>query len=53
MNVLLLPFTLRFLPYTASIVFTLLFGWLVWDDRELWPALKKFFAKDDVEAAVR
>jgi sporulation protein YhbH len=23
------------------------------DDRELWPALKKFFAKDDVEAAVR
>jgi glutamate synthase domain-containing protein 2 len=39
MNVLLLPFTLRFLPYTASIVFTLLFGWLVWDDRELWPFL--------------
>ena len=23
------------------------------DDRELWPALKRFFAKDDVEAAVR
>lgn len=23
------------------------------DDRELWPALKKFFAKDDVEAAIR
>jgi sporulation protein YhbH len=23
------------------------------DDRELWPALKKFFARDDVEAAVR
>jgi hypothetical protein len=23
------------------------------DERELWPALKKFFAKDDVEAAVR
>jgi uncharacterized protein len=23
------------------------------DDRELWPALKKFFAKEDVEAAVR
>jgi uncharacterized protein len=23
------------------------------NDRELWPALKKFFAKDDVEAAVR
>jgi sporulation protein YhbH len=23
------------------------------DDRELWPALKRFFAKDDVQAAVR
>ena len=23
------------------------------EDRELWPALKLFFAKDDVEAAVR
>ena len=23
------------------------------DDRELWPALKKFFVKDDVEAAIR
>jgi uncharacterized sporulation protein YeaH/YhbH (DUF444 family) len=23
------------------------------EDRELWPALKRFFAKDDVEAAVR
>lgn len=23
------------------------------DDRELWPALKKFFAKDNVEAAIR
>ena len=23
------------------------------DDRELWPALKKFFAKEGVEAAVR
>ena len=23
------------------------------DDRELWPALKRFFAKDDVEAAIR
>jgi uncharacterized protein len=23
------------------------------DDRQLWPALRKFFAKDDVEAAVR
>jgi sporulation protein YhbH len=23
------------------------------DDRELWPALKKFFAKNDVEAAIR
>ncbi len=23
------------------------------DDRDLWPALKRFFAKDDVEAAVR
>ena len=23
------------------------------DDRELWPALKVFFARDDVEAAVR
>jgi hypothetical protein len=23
------------------------------DDRQLWPALKKFFAKDGVEAAVR
>jgi sporulation protein YhbH len=23
------------------------------DDRQLWPALKRFFAKDDVEAAVR
>jgi hypothetical protein len=22
-------------------------------DRQLWPALKKFFAKDDVELAVR
>jgi glutamate synthase domain-containing protein 2 len=39
MNIFLLPFTLRFLPYTASIAFTLLFGWLVWDDRELWPFL--------------
>ena len=23
------------------------------DDRELWPALKRFFVKDDVEAAIR
>src|SRR5215470_18403551 len=39
MHVLMMPFTLRFLPYTASVVFTLLFGWLVWDDPYLWPYL--------------
>src|SRR5215470_13576644 len=39
MHVLTMPFTLRFLPYTASIVFTLLLGWLVWTDPYLWPYL--------------